>query len=282
MLRRISSESGDLRRLDTARPLSFSGSIRRARPPARKVAAYIVTSSLIMTCAAAPWVLALRHAPVETILKPTAQGPADLGSSQSSAQTADMPTSKAIGPSSIARTSAPPSAERVQPPGSIEADTRAPDRAAVQRPPEVGQIPVGEVAPSVATRVTSTIVNQEAEARDEKLALREALLVPPVLVPTLGPGRVLQARSPVVVRRTVQLPPIHAPLRPSRAPADVPAAEQTASVTSLPKVPRARIDTGAAVKASLHRARDEPDPRPRLPEQPKAPWKLPSILAPTD
>lgn len=94
--------------------------------------------------------------------------------------------------------------------------------------------------------------------------------------PILNPGPARHARS---LRQPRKAPAI------SRARVPYRDADHTASIISLPKSIRARIDAGAVAHASMHRGRadrsDHPVAQSRSPA-PSSPWTLPPALAPTD
>ncbi|GJD82326.1 hypothetical protein HPGCJGGD_0178 [Methylobacterium haplocladii] len=282
MWRRVSSEIGDLRRLTPPRFSEASDRQDKSRAIFTRAAIGVTLASLGLTCAVAPWVLALRRTPSEPDAI-AAQAPAANDRPQSLTPIVPaLGTSEGPAPSATVRSLEPPVAEPL-PPSADLSRVLAPPRAMTRSPESVGGAVTIDSALHVAAPDTTPTSDAGAVAHGEELLLVVATLVPPSTAPTLGPGRAQQAWSPIITRsvRLPPLPPARDPLRPSRRSHEPPAADQTASVTALPKPPRGRIDTGMIVRTFTHRVQPRSNGA-RASSTSPVPWRLPSVIAPTD
>ena len=140
-------------------------------------------------------------------------------------------------------------------------------------PTEVAVRPVQTVTVSPPPRRVATLSPDPAQQVVDRTGPNMPPDVRAVTVPILNPGPSEHARS---LRRP------RAATTTSRALGPYRDAEQTASIISLPKSTRARIDAGAVAYASMHRARAERLAGPSAAPALSSPWTLPPALAPTD
>ena len=210
----------------------------------------------------------------------------------------------------LAREQLPASDERADRPPSIAATVAVPSAVATLGP-DPAQPPRDRdgatTQPMVAAPVPSAVAPPDAAgvpARSvaDRPAVAATTVPPPEAVATLGPDPVEPSHdergSPTRVRDADGMPaPIlnrepprrarsPGPQRPAvavrRAPEPYRDADQTASITGLPKSTRARADAGAVARASLHRARPERAAVSAPSSGPSPSWTLPRALAPSD
>ncbi|MCJ2067906.1 hypothetical protein MKK75_03615 [Methylobacterium sp. J-030] len=169
-------------------------------------------------------------------------------------------------------------AQHVLPPDQTPVSTLPPGSAPVQAPVQAPAVVAVRPAPAISAepppRRIATLgpdpAQQGVDRTNPSALPRDAGAVE---APILNPGPARPARSLRRPKAVTASPAARVPARDT---------EQTASIITLPRPARGRIDAGAVAHAVLHRSRSDRSAVDAASPAPSSPWTLPPSLAPTD